>query len=204
MDNNPKHRGSESPDDEGRGHLGKWIISAAGLWWVGKTVRRWLKAGGSAQAAPAPSFAGQPQRGHETRDANAKWIFGIVVGLFVFGLSIHFILAALLSSLKHTAPPTDAWRPVKAATARQKPAAPFPRLQVSPPMDLQSFRAAEDTELNTYGWINRTSGVVRLPVERAMDLLLKQGFPARSSAGENKAGPSPYQLIQQRPNQREY
>jgi hypothetical protein len=33
--------------------------------------------------------------------------------------------------------------------------------------------------LHTYGWIDEQQGVVRLPIERAKDLLLEQGLPVR-------------------------
>jgi hypothetical protein len=154
-------------------------------------------------AADTPQKTGapaEPVRDHERRDANAKWIFAIIVFLFVFGLSIHGILAGFQSSLKHTRPPTDPWRPPPRPAGAKPVGPPGPRLQVSPPMDLESFRAREEAELHSYGWVNRTSGVVRIPIERAMELVLQQGFPTRSGT---QAGPSSYQLMQQRPEHRE-
>jgi hypothetical protein len=141
-------------------------------------------------------------KGHEQRDASAAWIAGIIVLLFVLGVSIQAILGGFLSSLKHSPPPTDSWRPVP-RTRRATPAPPpGPRLQVSAPADLEAFRAREEMELHSYGWINRTSGVVRIPIEKAMDLVLQQGLPVRTNAGTNKPGPSSYQLIQQRPDRK--
>lgn len=153
-------------------------------------------------AAKTPKPTGPPVRDHERRDANAAWIFGIVVFLFVFGMAIHFILAAFQSSLKHSAPPKDAWEPVSRPSGRSV-GPPGPRLQVSPQMDLQAFRAREDAELHTYGWIDRTAGVVRIPIERAMDLVLQRGLPTQSTNQEGRAGPSSYQLMLQRPQHRE-
>lgn len=143
------------------------------------------------------------RKGHERRDANANWIVGIVAFLAVFGLSLHFILAGFLSSLKHMPPPTDRWRPAAPATQPVPGAPPFPRLQVSPPSDLGAFRAREEAELNTYGWINKTSGVVRVPIERAMELVLQQGLPVRTRTNETQVGSSTYQLMQQRPEHRQ-
>ena len=56
---------------------------------------------------------------------------------------------------------------------------PAPRLQARPKADLIEFRLREDRVLNGYGWIDPNAGVVRIPVERAMDLVLKEGIPAR-------------------------
>jgi hypothetical protein len=38
---------------------------------------------------------------------------------------------------------------------------------------LQDLRANEQTELTTYGWIDQKAGVVRLPIDRAMDLTVQ-------------------------------
>jgi hypothetical protein len=148
-----------------------------------------------------------PQHGavqnYERRDANVKWIVRVVVFVFVFGLAIQFILSGYLSKLKEIPAPTDSWRPLENAAHAPPSAPPFPRLQVSAPLDLLAFRASEEAELNGYGWINRTSGVVRIPIERAMELVLSEGLPVRPNANSNQLGPSTYQLMQQRPNQRE-
>jgi hypothetical protein len=144
-----------------------------------------------------------PVRGHEREDANAYWILAAVFFLFVLGFSIQGILAAYLSLLNNTPPPTDRWQPVARLGRPSLILPPGPQLQVSPPEDLQAFRSREEAELNTYGWINRTSGIVRIPIERAIDLVLQEGLPARSQTNESQVGPSSYQLIQQRPEHRE-
>ena len=38
---------------------------------------------------------------------------------------------------------------------------------------LQDLRAQEQTELTTYGWIDQKAGVVRLPIDRAMELTMQ-------------------------------
>jgi hypothetical protein len=78
---------------------------------------------------------------------------------------------------------------------------PKPNLQMNPQVDLATFRAQEDAELNGYGWINRTSGVVRIPIERAMELIAQRGLPTRTNA-EASVGKSEIQLIRERSEQR--
>ena len=58
---------------------------------------------------------------------------------------------------------------------------PQPRLLVNEPGNLEAFRAREHETLTTYGWVDRNTGVVRIPVERAKDLLLERGLPVRGS-----------------------
>ncbi len=51
---------------------------------------------------------------------------------------------------------------------------PEPRLQAMPIADLQSLREAEDRLLDNYAWVDQDGGVARIPIERAIDLLLKK------------------------------
>jgi hypothetical protein len=145
-----------------------------------------------------PQGAGrQPGHDHERRDASPRWILGIVLGLICAGILIHLVIFGMFDFLKRRPQPTDVWQPV-APNAGYNSSPSIPRLQVSPPRDWERFSAAEETQLNTYGWINRTAGVVRLPVERAMQLILKQGLPFHSFTNHHASGPSPYQLMEQR------
>ena len=141
-----------------------------------------------------------PSGGHEQRDAWAGWIFGVVVFLILCVASTHLLVWGGLSFLKRRAPESDAWRP-NANRPALVPAG--PRLQVSPRVELGAFRAREDEELNTYGWINKTAGVVRIPISRAMEVVLEKGLPVRSDTNHNQTGMSSYQLLQQRPLKRE-
>ena len=151
---------------------------------------------------PQSRFASS-KPGHETRDASVPWIIGIVVFLFLAGVAIQLMLGGVLTSLKRSPPVTDRWQPVGAAANRQSfAAAQFPKLQVRPTLDLQTFRAQEDAELNRYGWVDKTSGIVRIPIARAMDLLLQEGLPVRQGTNESKPGPSSFELQQQRALQR--
>jgi hypothetical protein len=80
---------------------------------------------------------------------------------------------------------------------------PFPREQQSPRADLETFRAREEAELNSYAWVDRKAGIVRMPIGQAMDLLLQKGLPVRSGSNAHSIGPSTLQLQQQRPLQSE-
>jgi hypothetical protein len=140
--------------------------------------------------------------GYERRDAHVGWIFGIL-GLFaVAGLIIHLVLAAMLGWLKKERTPGDVWSPGPKAAGLRTSTNLFPRLQVSPPMDLRAFREREDAQLHSYGWVDRSSGIVRIPIERAMDLLLEKGLPMRHGTNADQVGPSPYELQLQRAGER--
>lgn len=145
---------------------------------------------------------GKPRRtgaSYEKRDANAKWIFGIVAFLLVAGLIMHFVLAGVMERLGKEPSSTDAWDGTRRGREARWQAKSVPQLQIMPAMDLSNFRAREETELNSYGWIDRTAGVVRIPIGRAIDLLLERGLPTRSGTNPPATGPSAYELQQQRP-----
>jgi hypothetical protein len=49
-----------------------------------------------------------------------------------------------------------------------------PRLQATPERDLPAFRDEKVRLLHEYGWVDRSQGVVHIPIERAMALLVQQ------------------------------
>lgn len=57
----------------------------------------------------------------------------------------------------------------------------MPQLQTHPDTDLQVYLNQQRKILDSYGWVNRKDGVVRIPIQRAMDVLLQQGLPVRNS-----------------------
>jgi len=78
---------------------------------------------------------------------------------------------------------------------------PGPNLQLNPREDLVALRAREQARLTSYGWVNREEGVVHVPIERAMELLLEQGLPVRKSNAPPATGKSPLELIRERSQQ---
>ena len=66
---------------------------------------------------------------------------------------------------------------------RQLP--PTLRLQTDAPQDLQKYRAEQNRILSGYGWVDPRAGVVRIPIDRAMELLLQKGYPVRGSSQTN-------------------
>ncbi len=61
---------------------------------------------------------------------------------------------------------------------------PAPVLQPNPHADLLKLRAREDSTLTGYAWVNQQAGVARIPIDRAMEILVRQGLPARQQRTE--------------------
>jgi len=56
---------------------------------------------------------------------------------------------------------------------------PSPRLQTDGMADIRALREQETETLENYGWVDRAHGVVRIPIERAMELTAERGLPAQ-------------------------
>ena len=57
-----------------------------------------------------------------------------------------------------------------------------PRLLVNEPANLADLHRHEHEMLTTYGWMDRNAGIVRLPIERAKELIVERGLPVRGAA----------------------
>jgi hypothetical protein len=67
-------------------------------------------------------------------------------------------------------------------TASPAPGA-FPRLVESEPRALAEFRAKEDALLGSYGWIDKGSGLARMPIDEALRIVGQRGtLPALAAA----------------------
>lgn len=120
--------------------------------------------------------ADSTQKGYEIRDIPFwPWVWfaiGFVVSLVVVFLGVLIFSKSLVSpgaTLGRTQHGRDA------ALDRF----PHPQLQTNPPSDLNDYLKAKNQELTTYGWVDRKNGVVRIPIEQAMDLFLSRGAPVR-------------------------
>jgi hypothetical protein len=60
---------------------------------------------------------------------------------------------------------------------------PEPRLQVSPQVDMYELQRIERELLTTYGWTDVTSGIARIPIERAITITAERGLPATETTG---------------------
>jgi hypothetical protein len=123
--------------------------------------------------------------GHEETDINAWAVGKFAVALMLVAAAALVLLLGLFRYLlsREGGPPVG--RSQVAASEPSK-AFPQPQLQETEVLDLKAIRAAEDQVLNGYAWMDPEKGVVRIPISRAMDLLVERGLPSRAQAGEVK------------------
>jgi hypothetical protein len=110
----------------------------------------------------------------EQRDLSLRAIATFAVSLVVTIVVVLFVSKVIFTWMaqRHAAAQVP---PLPVAVSAQAP--PQPRLQVNAPADLHAWRAKEDAQLNSYGWVDRDNGIVRIPINRAMELVAQQGLP---------------------------
>jgi hypothetical protein len=157
-----------------------------------------------AENFPEKSGPGEPAHGgHEPTDAS---ISGVVK--FGVGLAILIVIALVAVSLTErtwnklirkeqpAVPPLTAKE--RSRLPRDIAKIPEPRLQKDEIQDTAAFRNREEAMLGRYGWVDRKSGIVRIPIEHAMDLLADRD-KARRFGIEIQAG---YEAIRVKPREK--
>jgi hypothetical protein len=126
--------------------------------------------------------------GHELRDLPPARIALFGVALAVIIVSVLFITYALFQRFQ--AGETRA-RPLPSPLSYSQEPTPEPRLEVNPGVELKTMRAEEDEILKSYDWIDRDRGIVRMPIDRAIDVLAEKGLPVRAAEKDELAGAKP-------------
>jgi hypothetical protein len=132
--------------------------------------------------AESPEAIGNPHTGYERRDLPLRPIA---------------IVAAVLIVLLGVAPLAILWRlPDTRDDVFRRPtiAPPPPQLQINPRQDLHAYLSKQHELLHSYGWIDRSHGIARVPIEVAIEQLAEHGiagFPkAQQAANAPTAQPS--------------
>ena len=127
-----------------------------------------------------------PEENYEHSDANVPdilksglWLAAILVVVFL-AMRWTFGMMGKMTPMGEPASPFE--------NTRMMP--PAPRLQVDPQMEIHNYCASQMQSLTTYGWKDSQAGIVQIPVDRAIDLLVQHPLPARA-AGSVPAGVNP-------------
>jgi len=122
------------------------------------------------------------RHGHEHSDWNLNWVAGggitlvisvaimLIVSWWIFREFQYWASSRQLGTV--TGPPT---------------APPAPQLQVSPTAEWTAMLQREQAILHSYGWVDRSRGIIRIPIERQMEIIAKRGFPqAKTARGQTQ------------------
>ena len=68
---------------------------------------------------------------------------------------------------------------------------PSPRLEEDERGQLNGIRMQEENTLYSYGWVDEKAGTVRIPIDRAIDLLVQRGLPVHSPGSASQTAGAP-------------
>lgn len=130
---------------------------------------------------------------YERKDVNVFQISAFGIGLLLAVIVSVFAMWALFDFFYHREDLKNADNPSALMMNERQKLPPEPRLQSEPKVELKDLRADEDAILSSYGWLDPNKGIVRIPIDLAIDMVAKKGLPSKPSpAGSDNDG---YRMI---------
>jgi len=116
-----------------------------------------------------------PGSSYEHTDAHVRPMIQFAIWLVASAIIVHVGLAGMYWLLiRESSERVETARyPLAVNAPPRLPAA--PRLQQFPRNELYDFRTKEEQQLHTYGWVDKNSGTVHIPIDDAMRLMLERG-----------------------------
>jgi hypothetical protein len=125
--------------------------------------------------------------GHDKTEVSVPFIVVSLAVLLVGTFLVALLVVGIFRFFSHT------YQPQESAKQSQAQIPPEPRIEVEPWQQLLSVHAREDHVLTSYAWVDRQGGVVRIPINQAMDELAKKGLPSHDYLSDILAGRKPPQ-----------
>ena len=103
-------------------------------------------------------------------------------GVIVLAIGLHLALWGLLKIDVGTPPPATPMAQLNQPVAPSGPTATAVAVTdrvYMMPSDWQALQAQQEATLHSYGWVDRQAGVVHIPIDQAIDLVLQRGLPVR-------------------------
>src|ERR1700756_1358674 len=139
--------------------------------------------------------------GYEREDIGVSGVLYFLLGLALSGLFVYFVVNGIYSFLeKHseanqtpvsplvTNAPADTRKLSSDYKDYLQQNFPSPQLEIDERSQLDKIRNGEAETLSTYDWVDQKAGTVRIPIDRAMDLIAQRGLPVHSQSGTETAG----------------
>ena len=123
--------------------------------------------------------------GHEQSEVSVRLI---VVSLGFLAVATFFVFVLVVGIFRYF---YDTYSTAEATRLSQPVSPPEPRIEVAPYMQLQELRAKEDHILNSYAWVDKDGGKVRVPISQAIDMLAAKGLPSHNYLDDILAGRKP-------------
>ena len=125
-----------------------------------------------------------------SREVNTRGALIFAFWLAVVTIALAGAMFVLLRMMEKRAAATQKpLAPAVAASLQRTP--PEPRLEPLPLVPRQKLRAEEDAVLTSYAWVDKPGGFVRIPVDRAMEILVQRGLPPSKPMAASVPMPMP-------------
>jgi hypothetical protein len=122
-----------------------------------------------------------PGVSHERRDVNVFQISAFGIGLLLGCIVVVFAMWAMFDFLFSRESAKNADNPAAAMMNERPKLPPEPRLQAEPKVELKDLEADEAAILSSYGWIDPNKGIVRIPIDEAIEIVSQKGLPSKPS-----------------------
>jgi hypothetical protein len=129
-----------------------------------------------------------PPLNHELSDADPAPILKFLAFLVAASIVIALLLVPFYNYLERREAAEKTARHPMSLTGVERPLPPPPRLQTYPFQDIKALRQHDKPLVGSYEWVDRNAGTVRIPVDRAMDLLAQRGLRYRKGGQPSAAG----------------
>ena len=142
---------------------------------------------------------GGPEFEHE--DMRPRVVYGFLMVLVILCVGAYFVIDGFYHYMdsyarKHQPPlnplVTATTSDTRVVTPAEVQSFPQPRLETDERNEIFGFRLQEEQKLHSYGWVDQNAGVVRIPIDRAMELIVQRGLPTTPQAGT--VPPSPVNM----------
>jgi hypothetical protein len=110
--------------------------------------------------------------GYEQRDVRVR---GVFLALVIAGIGLAILHLQVWYLFQHFRAEFQGRDVSRSQIALPQTAPPEPLLEVSPTANWEKYRAEQQRELTSYGWVSREDGRVRIPIEKAMERVVAGG-----------------------------
>ena len=148
---------------------------------------------------PTPNQPKINHDGFEQEDLSSRSALYFLAGLVLVGLVVYLIVFGMYRFLDsyataHQPPMSPMVTPeadTRAVTPQNAETFPQPRLEENERTQFRSFIEDQDRKLATYDWVDKDRGTVRIPIDRAMELIAQRGLPVHAEGASSAQSPAP-------------
>jgi len=126
-----------------------------------------------------------PDVNYEASQPDLRVVIAFLVSL---GLATVMVLLVLWGMFSYFRQLSARRGPLPTTTTYSlPPRVPPPKLQPDPVADYNVYYLSDQEKLNSYGWVDQKAGIARIPIDKAMDLVVERGLPWHAPG----TGPAP-------------